>query len=84
MHNDVLTNPQEAQLVVQLAGALLKAGLPAEELGVVSPYRAQVGTCNAGRLLSSRTTSTSRSKAAAASIVHANVLSLLKPTRCKA
>lgn len=48
MTNDVLTNPREAELVVQLAAALLKAGLPAEELGVVSPYKAQVGARSAG------------------------------------
>lgn len=35
-------NPGEAAAVAALVGALLDAGVPAAEIGVISPYRAQV------------------------------------------
>lgn len=38
-------NPGEAAVVAALVRALLEAGVPAGEIGVVSPYRAQVGVC---------------------------------------
>jgi DNA replication ATP-dependent helicase Dna2 len=36
------TNPEEAKAVVETVGAFRQAGVPAEEIGVIAPFRAQV------------------------------------------
>jgi DNA replication ATP-dependent helicase Dna2 len=36
------TNPTEAETVVETVGAFRQAGVPAEEIGVIAPFRAQV------------------------------------------
>ncbi|MEW5306154.1 MAG: hypothetical protein WDW36_008641 [Sanguina aurantia] len=43
LQSDGLSNPGEAAMVVGVVAALLRAGLPASEVGVLSPYRTQVG-----------------------------------------
>ncbi|PSP83426.1 AAA family ATPase [Halobacteriales archaeon QS_1_68_17] len=43
------TNPQEAAAVAEIVGAYLDAGVPAGDVGVIAPYRAQVAEI-AGRL----------------------------------
>lgn len=37
-----VTNPGEAALVMQLLSGLLAAGVPAADIGIISPYKAQV------------------------------------------
>ncbi|MXR50461.1 AAA family ATPase [Halovenus sp. WSH3] len=36
------TNPEEAKTIVETVGAFRQAGVPAEEIGVIAPFRAQV------------------------------------------
>lgn len=45
MHHspEQVTNGGEAALLVHIATALKAAGLPAADIGAISPYRAQVG-----------------------------------------
>jgi DNA replication ATP-dependent helicase Dna2 len=40
------TNPVEAEAVVDTVQAYLDAGVPADEIGVIAPYRAQVAEIN--------------------------------------
>jgi len=41
-HQQGNTNPTEADAVVETVGAYRQAGVPAESIGVIAPYRAQV------------------------------------------
>jgi len=41
-HQQGNTNPVEAETVVETVGAYRQAGVPAESIGVIAPYRAQV------------------------------------------
>ncbi|MFC7073064.1 AAA domain-containing protein [Halovenus rubra] len=41
-HQQGNTNPQEAETILETVTAYLNAGVPAEEIGVIAPFRAQV------------------------------------------
>ena len=45
---DALSNPAEAAVLTDMVGALLEGQLPLVDVGIISPYRAQV---SAGRHL---------------------------------
>ena len=40
---DALSNPQEAAVITDIVTALMAGQLPLEDIGIISPYRAQVG-----------------------------------------